>query len=191
MEILSGCDEPKGIHRRLAFTVTEALKRRFWSRVKKASQNECWLWDAAYRNGYGAIKHEAKVLSAHKVAFVLENGFPDDSLVIAHKCDNRGCCNPLHLEAVTPGKNNRDARERIGFHKTVGTDAYNAVLTEEIVIEARRLHAENGWGASRISKHMGMPERRRALEKAIKGESWKHVPFARTNAALGLLEGVR
>lgn len=61
--------EPKGIHRRITFNVTDDLRARFWRRVEKQDQG-CWLWLGAHRNGYGAIKHDGKVLSPHVVSYV-------------------------------------------------------------------------------------------------------------------------
>jgi hypothetical protein len=180
----------RGINRRLDFTLTDALKRRFWPRVAKAEGDACWLWTAAFRNGYGAIKHEGKVLSAHKLSYIIANGFPADGLVIAHKCDNRGCCNPAHLEAVTPGTNNRDARVRVKFHNNHGADAPNAVLTDEIVMELRKLHARHGWGGRKLKAVSGIEADPKTLDDAAKGKTWKHVPMP-TNATLGLLEGVQ
>jgi hypothetical protein len=176
---------PRGINRRLEFTLTDALVRRFWSRVNKLEPHECWEWKAAFRNGYGAIKHEAKVLSAHKLAYIIASGFPGDGLIIAHKCDNRACCNPAHLEAVTPQKNNADARARIGFNMTRGEDSPNAALTNELVIQIRELRAKHGWGGRKIAKHLGLSVDARTVAKAMTGESWSHVPMP--NTALGLI----
>lgn len=171
-------DAPRGINRRLEFTLTDALVRRFRSRVNTSGPSECWNWTAAFRNGYGAIKHETKVLSAHKLAYIIANGVPDAGLIIAHKCDNRACCNPHHLEAVTPQKNNADARARIGFNMTRGEDSPNAALTDELVIQIRELRAKHGWGGRKIAKHLGLAVDARTISKAMTGESWKHVPMA-------------
>ncbi len=57
--------------KRLKVNVTESLRTRFWQRVERRGVDDCWPWKACLRNGYGAIKHEGKVLSAHVVAYCL------------------------------------------------------------------------------------------------------------------------
>lgn len=161
-----------GIHRRTKFTITEALKRRFWSRVNKGRESECWNWTGSMRNNYGAIKHERKVLSAHRVAFILTNGEPADGLVVGHKCDNRACCNPSHLEAITPGQNNTDARGRRQFHMNRGEDVPNAVLTEKIVKQLRK-RWKNGETIHSIANEIGV--HKSTVSKAVRRKTWKHV----------------
>jgi hypothetical protein len=164
----------QGIHRRLDFTVTDALVRRFWSRVSVSqTPDACWLWNAAYRNGYGAIKHESKVVSAHRLAYVIAFGFPDDDKVVAHTCDNKGCCNPKHLEAITPKQNNADAKDRIRFHFNAGEDVPNARLTWTIVDEIRRIHGDDGSSPRKIIDRLQLTVDRRTVEKVLKFETWK------------------
>lgn len=164
--------DPRGINRRIDFTVTDALVRRFWSRVQKGDESECWFWTAGMRNGYGAIKHQGHVLSAHRVAFVITHGTPGAGLVIAHKCDNRACCNPSHLEAITPGQNNTDARGRLRFHLTRGEDHAGSKLTNEIVTEAWRLRGE-GASIRQIAETLDVSYE--TLRGVLYQRSWKHL----------------
>lgn len=166
----------KGINRRLDIEVTEKLMKRFWSRVDVGKPDECWEWQAAMRNGYGAIRDNGKLYSSHRVAFVATHGVPDVGLVIGHKCDNRACCNPSHLEAITPGQNNRDAHGRIKFHLNRGEDAPNAVLTEEIVRQIVHMHQEYGLGPRAITRKLGLDiKHRRAVNNVLLGDTWSHV----------------
>jgi hypothetical protein len=57
------------------------------------------------RNGYGRIRIGKRRLGAHKVLYVLTLGAYDESLVLDHRCRNRACCNPLHIEPVTHREN--------------------------------------------------------------------------------------
>lgn len=165
--------EAAGINRRIQFEPTAQFIQRFWDRVEKRSADECWEWRAAFRNNYGAIKHQGKVLSAHRVAYILTHGEPDLGFVIAHKCDNRACCNPHHLEAVTPGTNNRDARGRLTFHMARGEQSPTSVLTEKLVREICRLRIESGYGARKIARLLDLNQH--TVKSVLAGRTWNHI----------------
>ena len=62
----------------------------------------CWNWNACKTaNGYGQIRWNNKNHLAHRVMYMELIGTIPDGLVLDHKCFNRGCCNPKHLEPVT------------------------------------------------------------------------------------------
>lgn len=86
------------------YSRTEA--ERFWSKVDRSG--ECWEW-TAFRNpkGYGVFNFRGATPHAHRVAYILTHGSVPPGLVIDHLCRNRGCCNPVHLEAVTVEENTR------------------------------------------------------------------------------------
>lgn len=165
----------RGINRRADIHVTDKLRERFWSRVAVTpSENDCWPWMASMRNGYGAIKHDRQVLSCHRVAYVLTHGNVDDGLVIAHKCDNRSCCNPSHLEAITTQKNNADAVDRIRFHRTAGHLTWNSKFTVDQVIEIRRL-SSLGMSSVQIIKAMGLSVAPKTIRNVANGSRYKNI----------------
>jgi hypothetical protein len=90
----------------------DMLVQRFWNKVQKGSHRQCWRWKGSLRAGYGVIRHNSRLYSAHRVAYILEFGEPSKDLVIGHKCDNRWCCNPSHLEAITNHQNILDGFAR-------------------------------------------------------------------------------
>lgn len=57
--------------------------------------------------------------------------------IVRHKCDNRACINPLHLELGTQLDNVRDMIERGRFAYREGEAAPNARLTEADVLAIR------------------------------------------------------
>ena len=119
-----------------------ALRKRFWAKVERGSTDECWPWSASIRNGYGAIKHRNRVYSAHRVAHVLAKGEPPEGMVVAHKCDNRSCCNRPQPTArmlatrsvATYSKNARDANAR-GDRRPRGEEKPNAIFNERLVVK--------------------------------------------------------
>jgi hypothetical protein len=168
--------------------ITESLVRRFWVYASKGDPEQCWEWQGALRAGYGCLRHNQKVVNCHRVSYVIHNGPVPDGLIVGHKCDNRRCVNPHHLEAITYAQNNYDGahrgREKRGVKAPCGTDFAHAKLTESIVSEARRIRAEQGYGWRRISKMLQVAEAF-ALREALAGRTWKHVPMesAATSAA--------
>lgn len=80
---------------------------RFWSRVDKRPGG-CWIWNGARTSdGYGRVRSNRRHLRTHRVAYLHLVGHVPEGLVIDHLCRERLCCNPEHLEAVTPEENYR------------------------------------------------------------------------------------
>lgn len=55
--------------------------------------------------GYKKIKWRRQNMYVHRLAYAAEHGHADGENVLDHKCRNRGCCNPRHLEPVTVKEN--------------------------------------------------------------------------------------
>lgn len=133
------------------------MEQRFWNKVRRGTDDECWEWLASKRYGYGVF-HPTKTITAqaHRVAWELTHGKIPDGLVVRHKCRGK-CVNPAHMELGTQAQNlqdmTRDATrvrgETHGRHK----------LTEAQVREIRTrtetqrvLAAEYGVSQQTISK---------------------------------------
>lgn len=89
---------------------------------------------------------------------------------VCHTCDNPPCVNPAHLFLGTPKQNSEDmvAKKRHDF----GEDHYNHQLTEEQIVEVRRLKAE-GVTYDELERQFGVG--RGPLHRIVTGKSWKHV----------------
>ncbi len=116
---------------------------RFWDNATPEPNSGCLLWDAGLaKSGYGEVRLDGKVQTAHRVAWRLTYGEIPRGLCICHKCDVRSCINPRHLFLATVGDNNRDMWWK-GRGRTTGlSGAYNgnAKLTPAMVKGIWRLH---------------------------------------------------
>lgn len=106
------------------------------------TENGCWeCVSHAKRKGYPVVFHEGRYWGIHQLSYTLSKGEILEGLVVRHKCDNRLCINPEHLETGTIADNNRDSVERgRNFipNAEIGENNSNAVLTEKQVIEIKK-----------------------------------------------------
>ena len=92
------------------------LEFRFWKKVDKREENECWNWlGAKNEKGYGGIgrgvrngKHEL----AHRVSYELTHGAVPEGCYVLHSCDNPSCVNPAHLRAGSQSENIKEAFDK-------------------------------------------------------------------------------
>src|ERR1044072_2899631 len=82
---------------------------RFWSKVDKKGEDECWEWKG-YRkpNGYGQFKKDRKKVYAHRFVKSLQVRQLTSEDVCCHICDNPICVNPHHIEVQSQAWNVRD-----------------------------------------------------------------------------------
>lgn len=70
----------------------------------------CWEWVRGKNaDGYGVVwvYWEGSNRPVHRMTYRLIVGEIPDNLQIDHRCRNRACCNPAHLEVVTGKVNNQ------------------------------------------------------------------------------------
>jgi len=80
---------------------------RFWKKVDKKSDDECWEWQGCrHPMGHGRfVPSTGKHIYAHRFSYIERFGEIPEGLVIHHKCFNPPCVNPAHLEAISHGDN--------------------------------------------------------------------------------------
>lgn len=99
------------------------LPDRFWAKV--ALQDDgCWSWTASKnRDGYGQFKWDEKAAGAHRLSYITFYGEPAKGYHTDHKCHNRACVNPHHLQSVP---NHVNLQNRAGLDKS-NTSGYRGV----------------------------------------------------------------
>lgn len=88
------------------------IYERFIEKAIIASSG-CWEWQAATHDGYGMFgMSRVQMIGAHRASWILHHGFIPKGKHVLHKCDNKPCVNPDHLELGTHRKNMKDAWKR-------------------------------------------------------------------------------
>jgi len=68
----------------------------------------CWPWSGAVnRDGYGTFKSDLATVLAHRWAFSWWIGEIPEGMILDHRCRNRACVKPTHLEPVSHAENVR------------------------------------------------------------------------------------
>lgn len=110
---------------------------RFWSKVKKGTDDECWIWlKSCDTEGYGRFQMEKKRYGAHRFVWLITHGNLPDELDVLHNCptgDNKKCVNPRHLWLGTQDDNMKDARDKGQLKPCKGEDHYSYLHPEKIV----------------------------------------------------------
>lgn len=145
---------------------------RFWRRVARRGESECWEWSGSrHPHGHGYVVLRGKVSYAHRKAWELANGRTVPAgMSVCHKCDNPPCCNPAHLFIGTHQENMADAAAKGRAMR--GERHVYAKLSDENVREIRRRYA-NGEGVCHLARVYGVYHG--AITKIVHRTGWKHV----------------
>jgi hypothetical protein len=86
------------------------LDERFHEKYIIDQTTDCWIWQHATNNlGYGMIRDNDKMRTAHRVSYELHNQVKlQRNICVCHKCDNPLCVNPDHLWTGTHKQNTLD-----------------------------------------------------------------------------------
>lgn len=150
-------------------------EKHFWSRVRIASENQCWEWTGPLNNwGYGLTKLSTiKTMIASRIAWILTSGtVPPPHVLVCHTCDNPKCCRPDHLFLGTSADNaaDRDSKGRAG--SAPGEKHWAAKLTEADVLTIRKMRSE-GFILKDIATRFGVTIA--AIGYITTGKTWTHV----------------
>lgn len=142
-----------------------------------SGQNGCWEWKGALRgarSSYGILSVNNRSVVAHRYSYEAFVGEIPAGLFVLHKCDNKKCVNPDHLEIGSASKNTKDAYNRNLMPK--GEKYWSAKLTDT---QRQQMHNLLDAGATQIDMAV-----KYGISQSSVSESYKkHKDDALTHAA--------
>lgn len=132
--------------------------------------NGCLEWQGTLSaNGYSYVymgkPHTMR--HGHRLSYETWNGSIPDGMVVRHRCDNKRCINPFHLEVGTPADNSQDMVER--GRSMYGMHNGNRKLTEREAREIKQSKDSSG----QLAKKFGVC--RGSVCNIRSGKTWKHL----------------
>lgn len=124
--------------------------------------------------GYGTLGSRR----AHRLVWELTRGPIPDGLWVLHHCDVTSCVNPEHLYIGDHAQNVADARARNRYRAPAkrnprrGSNGPTAKLTEDLVLEIRRLYA-GGARQVDLAEQFGVIQP--TISQVVRRATWTHV----------------
>ena len=93
------------------------ILQKIHARIEKDPVTGCWVWQGPTSGGgrgggYPRMCLDGQTVAVHRVMFTNVHGFIPGRKQIDHKCNNRCCVNPEHLQMTTHLRNQKLRAER-------------------------------------------------------------------------------
>lgn len=153
-----------------------APKRRteseWWALLLPPNERGCRFWPRG--DTYGKTYWNSKAELAHRVAFLLHNGWlpTGRKQVVMHECDEPRCCEPTHLTVGTQHQNMVDLFARGRGNPRSSWRNHFAKFTPEQVREIRARHAA-GESYPSLGRAFGMHPQN--IGRICRGDGYKDV----------------
>lgn len=116
-------------------SAAERSVARFWGKVARASDEECWPWlGYKIKSGHGLTQHRSVSMYASRKAYILTHGPIEAMLCVNHRCDNAICCNPNHLYLGTRADNMIDRWGNVEGKDRAATGRSRVLTDEQIEV---------------------------------------------------------
>lgn len=80
---------------------------RIVSKLDGYPTSECWLWTGYKQAGYGRAYWQGANTRVHKIVYTELVAEIPSGYELHHKCSNKHCANPSHLEVLTKADHSR------------------------------------------------------------------------------------
>lgn len=122
----------------------------------------CWTWIGCLNSrNYGCVSAGNGIIKlSHRIAYETYKGNIPDGFQVDHLCFNTKCCNPEHLDAVTPKVNAERSRKATKTHCVHG----HPLAGDNLRIK----RTANGLG-QRQCRVCGIDHRRRIADRERRG----------------------
>jgi hypothetical protein len=102
---------------------------------------KCWNWPhGTTSRNYGQVVYQGKLITTHKLSYMLFVGEIENGLYVLHTCDNTICFNPRHLYLGTQFDNMNDRSVRGRWQGLHGQDNGRFILTDTKIQQILALH---------------------------------------------------
>ena len=168
-EFLKQCDS--------SWTLRERFKFIGWDEVSGPLDTPCWRFRSPNSDiEYGRITVNGKRHSAHRISYELYKGAIPEGLLIRHRCDNRFCVNPDHLEAGTPKDNMQDCLDRGRHNPPRGSRNGRSKLDDATVLQIYREATKPGRVRVQVAREFGVSPS--LVSSIANGTRWGHLTGA-------------
>jgi len=152
----------------------KSVEERFWGKVDKRGEDECWEWKAGIGStGRGIFHYDGKARHAPRISWILAKGKIPDGAFICHTCDNGKCVNPKHLFIGNALINNRDCYAK-GRHPILrGENDPKSKLNNEKVLKIVEMYETGNYSQYQIAKMFNVS--RSAILAILRGQSWAEI----------------
>ena len=151
-------------------TVQGAPLKWIYDNATHAGDN-CLLWPFSDLPRYYTIKVLSGYSKAHREMCRAAHGEPPLGQFALHKCNNKSCVNPRHLQWGTPEENMQDAIVAGTFR--LGSKSNFAKIDERAALEIRQMRS-SGRSFDEIAEAFGI-SRSNAWAVAER-RTWRHIP---------------
>lgn len=147
---------------------SEESASRFWLKVRRGADDECWPYSGAATAGNYA---RFGVVLAHRFAYAAATGSIPDGMDILHSCDNPICCNPAHLSPGTHRQNMAEMAARGRRTSLTCERSSSAKVTRADVLSIRESYAAGGVTQRDLAAQFGMSQLN--ISRIVRGVTWK------------------
>jgi hypothetical protein len=171
--------------------IDDVNKKRFWDGVdfKMSDKSVCWNWKrSTCTSRYGSFSLKGKNYRSHRYAYFISNGYCPPEMHVMHSCDNRLCCNPLHLKLGTNYDNildkmakGRQGRVKKENHWSIskpesiikGEQQSLSKLTDNKVLEIREFYKSGTLNTYQLAQVYNVTQA--CIFYVINRKTWKHI----------------